>query len=168
MKSKIIVKLIPIFFLQTDKASVLRAAIDYVKQLRERVEELEKQDKKGANTVAASVIVIKKPDLRGINNNRNNNEDSTTTTTTTTTTSTETSSDNDCGSTLPEIEARALGKEVLIEIHCEKEKGIELKLLTHLENLQLCVTGSSVLPFGNSALSITIIAQVHICTQKKN
>lgn len=169
MKSKIIVKLIPIFFLQTDKASVLRAAIDYVKQLRERVEELEKQDKKGANTVAASVIVIKKPDLRGINNNRNNNEDSTTTTTTTTTTtSTETSSDNDCGSTLPEIEARALGKEVLIEIHCEKEKGIELKLLTHLENLQLCVTGSSVLPFGNSALSITIIAQVYICTQKKN
>lgn len=141
---------------------MLRAAIDYVKQLRERVEELEKQDKKGANTVAASVIVIKKPDLRGINNNHNNNEDSTTTT------STETSSDNDCGSTLPEIEARALGKEVLIEIHCEKEKSIELKLLTHLENLQLCVTGSSVLPFGNSALSITVIAQVYICTQKKN
>ncbi|KAK7349120.1 hypothetical protein VNO77_06225 [Canavalia gladiata] len=120
---------------KTDKASVLRAAIDYVKQLQERVEELEKQDKKRG---VESVIFMKKPDPSG-------NEDIIT-------------SDN-C-SILPEMEARVLGKEVLIEIHCEKENGIELKILDHLENLHLIVTGSSVLPFGNSALCITIIAQM--------
>lgn len=76
------------------------------------------------------------------------------------TTSSETSSD-ECG-TLPDIDARVMGKEVLIEIHCEKENGVELKILDQLENLHLCVTGSSVLPFGNSALGITIIAQVYI------
>ncbi|WJX48744.1 hypothetical protein P8452_35268 [Trifolium repens] len=73
---------------KTDKASILRAAIDYVKQLQERVHELEeKQDK-------------------------------------------------------------------------NKQNGIELKLLDHVENLQLFVTGTCVLPFGKSAMSITIIAQM--------
>ncbi|KAG5021464.1 hypothetical protein JHK82_017365 [Glycine max] len=122
---------------KTDKASVLRAAIDYVKQLQERVQELEKQDKKRSTE---SVIFIKKPDPNG------NDED---------TTSTETN----C-SILPEMEARVMGKEVLIEIHCEKENGVELKILDHLENLHLSVTGSSVLPFGNSALCITITTQM--------
>ncbi|RDX69259.1 Transcription factor bHLH25, partial [Mucuna pruriens] len=114
---------------KTDKASVLRAAIDYVKQLKERVQELEKQEKKRS---VESVVFMKKP-----------------------TTSCETS----C-SILPEMEARVLGKEVLVEVHCEKENGIELKILDHLENLHLSVTGSSVLPFGNSALCITITAQM--------
>ncbi|KAJ1429163.1 Myc-type, basic helix-loop-helix [Sesbania bispinosa] len=127
---------------KTDKASVLRAAIDYVKKLQERVQELEKHDKKRASV--ETVIVIKKPDVSG-----NELLDPT---------SSETSCD-DC-SILPEIEARMLGNEVLIEIHCEKQNGIELKIMDHLENLHLSVTGSSVLPFGNSALSLTIIAQV--------
>ncbi|CAJ1951353.1 unnamed protein product [Sphenostylis stenocarpa] len=122
---------------KTDKASVLRAAIDYVKQLQGKVQELENQNKK---STAGTVILLNKTDANG-------NED--------TTNSTETN----C-SILPEMEARVLGKEVLIEIHCEKEYGVELKLLDHLENLHLCVTGSSVLPFGNSALCITITAQM--------
>lgn len=63
---------------------------------------------------------------------------------------------------LPDVEARVMENEVLIEIHCEKEYGVELKILDLLENLHLCVTASSLLPFGNSTLGITIIAQVHI------
>nr|KYP42826.1 Transcription factor bHLH25 [Cajanus cajan] len=103
---------------KTDKASVLRAAIDYVKELKEQIQELEKQDKTRS--------LLKKRDP----------------------------------SNIPEIEARVLGKEVLIEIHCEKQNGIQFILLDHLENLHLTVTASSVLPFGNSALSITITAQM--------
>ncbi|KAK7255180.1 hypothetical protein RIF29_28584 [Crotalaria pallida] len=125
---------------KTDKASILRAAIDYVKQLQERVQDLEKEHKNSSG--ADSVVVIKRSDLCA-------NEDST---------SSEASSEGCC--TLPEIEARVLGTDILIEIHCEKENGIELKILDHLENLQLWVTGSSVLPFGNSTLGITIIAQM--------
>lgn len=119
---------------------MLRAAIDYVKQLKEKVEELEKQNRK---SVAETVILVNKTDSNG-------NEDTTNPT------------ETNC-SILPEMEARVLGKEVLIEIHCEKEYGVELKILDHLENIHLCVTGSSVLPFGNSALCITITAQVCCC-----
>ncbi|KEH28663.1 helix loop helix DNA-binding domain protein [Medicago truncatula] len=132
---------------KTDKASILREAIDYVKQLKERVDELEKQDK---NVGVTPVMVLRKPYSCG---NNNYNED---------TNSSETSCDGDCkNNILPEIEAKVIGKEVLIEIHCEKQNGIELKLFNHIENLQLFVTGSSVLPFGKSAISITIIAQVY-------
>ncbi|KAL2338183.1 hypothetical protein Fmac_012629 [Flemingia macrophylla] len=105
-----------------DKASVLEAAIDYLKELKERVQELEKEEKRRS--------VVK----RG-----NENTESI---------------------FLPEMEARVMGNEALIEIHCEKQNGIELKLLEHLESLHLTVTATSVLPFGNSALCITIIAQI--------
>lgn len=118
-----------------------------MKQLKERVQELEKQEKKNG---VEKVIVIKKPDLRG-NEDTTNSGDIITTS----------SDHDDCSTILPEIAARALGKEVLIEIHCEKENGTELKILDHLENLHLSVNGSSVLPFGNSALSVTVIAQVN-------
>lgn len=123
---------------KTDKASVLRAAIDYVKQLKEKVQDLEKESRKSAEE---TVILVNK-------SNPNGNEEIT-----------NSSTETNC-SILPEMEARVLGKEVLIEIHCEKEYGVELKILDHLENLHLCVTGSSVLPFGNSALCITITAQM--------
>ncbi|AES86497.2 putative transcription factor bHLH family [Medicago truncatula] len=126
-----------------DKASLLREAIDYVKQLKEHVEELEKQDK---NVGVTPVMVLRQPYSCGINEYTNSGE---------------TSCGDDCNHhILPDIEARVIGKEVLIEIHCEKQNGIELKLLNHIENLQLFVTGSSVLPFGKSAISITIIARM--------
>ncbi|KAI5392411.1 transcription factor bHLH19 isoform X3 [Lathyrus oleraceus] len=49
-------------------------------------------------------------------------------------------SDN-CGTSnhniLPNVKARVLQKQVLITIHCEKQKSVMLKILTHLENLHL-------------------------------
>ncbi|XP_016177509.2 transcription factor bHLH18 [Arachis ipaensis] len=134
---------------KTDKASILRAAIDYVKQLQERVQELEKQNKKRSRE---SVILVKKS--KNINNEKILLEESTIISTS------ETRRSEDGGTGLPDIEARFMGKDVLIEIHCEKENGIEMKILNQLENLHLFVTGSSVLPFGNSALGITIIAKM--------
>ncbi|XP_027343461.1 transcription factor bHLH18-like [Abrus precatorius] len=128
---------------KTDKSSILREAINYVKQLQERVTELEQQNKRGKD----SIIILKRTDLYA------NNEDNT---------SSETNSEDCCRTSemLPDIEARMMENEVLIEIHCEKEDGVELKILEQLENLHLSVTGSSVLPFGNSTLGITIIAQM--------
>ncbi|KHN22417.1 Transcription factor bHLH25 [Glycine soja] len=115
-----------------DKSSMLGKAIDYVKQLQERVTELEQRKKRGKE----SMIILKKSEANS----------------------------EDCcraNKMLPDVEARVTENEVLIEIHCEKEDGLELiKILDHLENLHLCVTASSVLPFRNSTLSITIIAQM--------
>ncbi|XP_058728867.1 transcription factor bHLH18-like [Vicia villosa] len=141
---------------KTDKASILRAAIDYVKHLQQRVHDLEKQDK---NVGVTSNMVLDKPNLYGIiDNNEDKNFGQT---------SSDDDDHDDCNNNnnnnnniLPEIEARVMGKEVLVEIHCEKQIGIELKVLKHIENLELFVTGSSVLSFGKSDLSITIIAQM--------
>ncbi|KHN08182.1 Transcription factor bHLH25 isoform B [Glycine soja] len=60
----------------------------------------------------------------------------------------------------PKVEARVSGKDVLIRVTCEKQKDIVLKLLAKLEAHNLCIVCSNVLPFGNSALSITSIAMV--------
>ncbi|XP_050898517.1 transcription factor bHLH25 isoform X1 [Lathyrus oleraceus] len=72
-------------------------------------------------------------------------------------------SDN-CGTSnhniLPNVKARVLQKQVLITIHCEKQKSVMLKILTHLENLHLLVLSSSVLQFGKVNFDITIVAQM--------
>ncbi|CAL5210562.1 unnamed protein product [Lathyrus oleraceus] len=72
-------------------------------------------------------------------------------------------SDN-CGTSnnniLPNVKARVLQKQVLITIHCEKQKSVMLKILTHLENLHLLVLSSSLLQFGKSSFNITIVAQM--------
>lgn len=62
---------------------------------------------------------------------------------------------------LPEVKARVSENEVLIIIHCEKQKGLMNKILPQLENLHLSVISSSVLPFGKFTLDITIVAQVN-------
>ncbi|OIW09057.1 hypothetical protein TanjilG_16284 [Lupinus angustifolius] len=129
---------------KTDKVSILHEAINYVKQLQERVSELEKVNNKGYNE---SIIFINKIEIFGDENG----------------TFSETSSEDCCRpiiELLPDVEARVFGNEVVIEIHCDKENGIEYQILEQLQNFHLSVTGSSVLPFGNSTLGITIIAQM--------
>ncbi|XP_061339406.1 transcription factor bHLH25-like [Gastrolobium bilobum] len=120
-----------------DKATVLGEAINYVKQLQERIAMLEQESKKKSSN---SMIFIKKSISHP-------------------------SCSHDYwepNQVLPEVEARGieLEKELLIRIHCEKRKGILLKLLTLLKNIHLSIASSSVLPFGKNTLNITIIAQM--------
>lgn len=61
---------------------------------------------------------------------------------------------------LPEIEARFSGKEVLIRVHCERKKGVLEKIVSEIEKLNLSVVNSSAMAFGDSAMDVTIIAQV--------
>ena len=65
---------------------------------------------------------------------------------------------------LPDVKVKVSVSEnnILIYINCEKENGIQHKILDMLQNLHLFVTNTSVLPFGNSTLAITIIAKVCI------
>ncbi|XVF61440.1 hypothetical protein PTKIN_Ptkin08bG0129600 [Pterospermum kingtungense] len=125
-----------------DKASVLGDAIKYVKQLQERLKELEEQTKK---RTVESVVYVKKSQLSA------DDESS----------SCEDNSDGppSDAAALPEIEARVSDNDVLIRIHCENQKGFVPKILNEIENLYLSVVNSSVLPFGNSTLDMTIIAQ---------
>ncbi|KAG4399372.1 hypothetical protein GLYMA_08G215400v4 [Glycine max] len=117
------------------KATVLREALNYMQQLQQRIAVLEKAG--GNKNKSIKSLIITKSRLCSA--------------------SCET---NSISEVLPEVEARGLGKEVLIRIYCEKRKGIILKLLALLKDLHLSIASSSVLPFGNSILNIIIIAQM--------
>ncbi|KAK7286950.1 hypothetical protein RJT34_22322 [Clitoria ternatea] len=129
---------------KTEKAYVLGEAISYMKQLQERVNELENHNKR---KTADSVIFIKKFQVCS-------KEESM---------SCETNSEGGYRSStslLPQVEARVMEREVLIGIHCKKEKDIVFKIVALLQNLHLSLASSSVLPFGTSTLKVTIIAQM--------
>ncbi|KAK6923205.1 Myc-type, basic helix-loop-helix (bHLH) domain [Dillenia turbinata] len=113
-----------------DKATILEDAIKYMKRLQERVNELEQVTEK---KVIESVVLVAKS-------------------------SEESTGKEECH--LPEIEARVLDKDVLIRVHCKKEKGVLRKVMSKVEELHLNVINSNALPFGNSSLHITIIAQL--------
>ncbi|KAG6646903.1 hypothetical protein I3843_07G040100 [Carya illinoinensis] len=124
-----------------DKASVLGDSIKYVKELQERVILLEEQTKK---RTVESVVFVKKSQLSADDE----------------TSSCDENFEGRSDEALPEIEARISDKDVLIRIHCEKNRGVVVKILGEIEKLHLSVVNSSVLPFGNSTLDITVIAQM--------
>ncbi|CAI0430704.1 unnamed protein product [Linum tenue] len=126
-----------------DKASVLGDAIKYVKHLQEKIKQLEEQTKK---RTVESVVLVKRYHLPAADDDDDHSNSS---------------SNKGCSdSTLPEIEARASERDVMIRIHCEKQPGVLAKVLSEVESLRLSIVNSSVLPFGNSTLDITIVAQM--------
>lgn len=124
-----------------DKASVLGDTIKYVKQLQERVKALEEQTKK---RTVESFVFVKKSQFPGDDDSSSCDENF----------------DGRSDEALPEIEIKVSDKDVLIRVHCEKQKGVTVNILSELEKLQLSELNTSILPFGNSTLHITIIAQV--------
>ncbi|KAK9077253.1 hypothetical protein SSX86_005590 [Deinandra increscens subsp. villosa] len=123
-----------------DKASVLGDAIKHMKTLQEKVKALEDQIKKRPNT--ESVVFVKRYDVSGDIGE------------------TSSSDDGPIHEQLPEIEARFMGNNVLIRIHCEKKAGVVEKILTELEKLHISVSNTTSMTFANYALDITVTAQI--------
>ncbi|KAH6833140.1 hypothetical protein C2S53_003004 [Perilla frutescens var. hirtella] len=113
-----------------DKASVLEDAIEYMKHLEEKVKGLEEKAKK-ITAMESVIFIIKKDD----------------------------DDDDDDDPALPVMEARFCEKELLISIHCERRKGVLEKIVGEIEKLHLSVVNSSVMAYGHSSLSITVIAE---------
>lgn len=124
-----------------DKASVLGDAIKYVKHLQEHVKALEEQV---AKKTVESAVLVKKSQVTADDDLSSSDENF----------------DICSGQPLPEIEARVSDKDVLIRIHCEKQKGCVPYILSQVEKLNLTILNSSVLPFGTTTHDITIVAQV--------
>lgn len=129
-----------------DKASVLDDAIKYVKKLREKLNVLEQQTPK--DTVQSVVYVNKSP-LSSEDCKTSSIENSS-----------KASVDDRLGLLTPEIEARVVGRNVLVRIHCENKKGLLVKCLSELEKLQLTVVNASILSFSETALDLTLSAQM--------
>lgn len=128
-----------------DKTSVLGEAVKYLKQLQARVKTLEEQS---TGQTIESVVLVKKSQLLL--------EDEATVISA--------SSDENfvpkSSEQLPEIEARVCNKNVLLRIHCEKHKGVLVKILGEMEKLNLAIINTNVARFGSLALDITIIAEM--------
>ncbi|MFS7920601.1 putative transcription factor bHLH family [Helianthus anomalus] len=124
-----------------DKASVLGDAIKHMKTLQDKVKTLEEQIKKRPNT--ESVVFVKRYDVSADIGETTSSSD-----------------DGPIHEQLPEIEARFVGNNVLIRIHCEKKAGVIEKILTEIEKLHLSVNNSSSMTFANYALDMTVIAQM--------
>jgi hypothetical protein len=134
-----------------DKASVLGDAVKYVKELQERLRVLEEKNKNSTSDHVECVVTVNGPQLSYESSSSDESE------------ADQAGSDNNDEVLGPhDVEARILDKDVLIRIHCKKQKGLLLKVLFEIQKLHLFVVNSSVLPFGDSILDITIVAQVKI------
>ncbi|KAK2410303.1 transcription factor bHLH18 [Trifolium repens] len=125
-----------------DKASVLTDSIKYMKELKDSLKVLEEQNKKQE---AESVVVLNKQKLCSndvIDNSSSCDE-----------------SIEGAKESILQVEARVSGKEMLIRIHCQKQKGLLVKIMAEIQSFQLFFVNSSVVPFGDS-MDITIIAQM--------
>ncbi|KAI5417834.1 hypothetical protein KIW84_042450 [Lathyrus oleraceus] len=123
-----------------DKATILEDAIIHLNQLKEQVKNLEEQV---ADTKVESAVFVKRSIIFA-------NDDSSST------------YDENSDQSLPKIEARVSGKDMLIKIHCHKLRGgTATAILYKLEKHHLSIQSSSVLPFGNNYIDITIVAEVN-------
>jgi hypothetical protein len=61
---------------------------------------------------------------------------------------------------VPTVEASIHGDTVLMKICCKERRGVLIMVFSEVENQDLSIINTSVLPFTDSCLSITITAKV--------
>ncbi|KAL6502440.1 hypothetical protein OROHE_024445 [Orobanche hederae] len=126
-----------------DKASVLGDAVKYLKQLQEKNKILEDQTKTKS---MEKFVLVRKYEVYADGENSSSDENFYNVAPTVT-------------ESLPEIQARVCDKDVLIIINCEKRKGVLGKAVAEIEKLNLSVFNSCVMSYGDSALSMTLLAK---------
>ncbi|KAI3722717.1 hypothetical protein L2E82_33761 [Cichorium intybus] len=129
-----------------DKATVLEDAANYIQELQGRVKELEGlSDLKRKNMQESAISAGKRSRLScsdddGSSSNEANFEESS----------------SPCN---PEIEVRVSGCNLLVEIYSRKNCTTLVKVLREMQKLGLSVISSSTMPFTDTILLITIVAQ---------
>ncbi|CAL4929948.1 unnamed protein product [Urochloa decumbens] len=125
---------------KTDKISLLGSTIEYVKQLEEKVKTLEGQNAR--RTSEPPTIFESKCRIS--------------------TDSSDASGESTfgAGGFSPTVEASVHGDTILLKICCMERRGVLVTLISELENQGLSIINTSVLPFTDSCLNITITAKV--------
>ena len=135
-----------------DKSSVLGEAIKHIKQLQERVKNLEEDN--GRKMVESGVLVkqsqvaLEDDDLSSSGDNVNEDPSKT-----------NSYQDEDF---LSGIDVRVWKNNLLLKLQCERQEAILPKILTVLEKNHLLISTVHVTPFGDKNFDITVIAQVNI------
>nr|XP_009395204.1 PREDICTED: transcription factor bHLH18-like [Musa acuminata subsp. malaccensis] len=125
---------------KTDKVSLLGDAINYIRQLEEKVKTLE--EKASEKTVASTNLVEKSEHLRACHHISS-------------------SEANPSSRAFPKVTASLDGNSsILVRIQCEKRKGLFVKVLSEIEKHHLSVVNTSAMPFAASSLNIAVTAQI--------
>ncbi|KAL6867428.1 hypothetical protein ACP4OV_015452 [Aristida adscensionis] len=128
---------------KTDKISLLGSTIEYVKQLEEKVKALEEQ---GTRRTSEPVVFESRchisPDADGSGPSGS------------------AASGDDGGGSGATVEASVHGDTVLLKICCAERRGVLVMVISELESQGLSIINTSVLPFTDSYLNITITAKI--------
>nr|XP_043616229.1 transcription factor bHLH18-like [Erigeron canadensis] len=145
-----------------DKASVLEDAANHIRELQDRVKELEGLSSSvNAWDAKQSVVLISK-NSRLITNNNNDDDLSPTTDHEANSESADCSVDDvsSKSSSGDEIEVRMSQNHVLIRIQSQKNSLSITKVLSTIHKIGLSVISSSTMPFANTATLFMIVAQI--------
>ncbi|KAK9054169.1 hypothetical protein SSX86_025246 [Deinandra increscens subsp. villosa] len=124
-----------------DKATLLEDASNYIKELQDRVKELEGLRPTKRKDVQECVVSMKR------SNNSSPEE-------------TESGESTDPCELSPEIEVRISGSSVLVRIQCKNKISSLVNTVNLMQKLGLSVISSNTMPFANTTILITVIAQI--------
>lgn len=130
-----------------DKATILGDAVKYVRELQDKVKGLEEDgahNTTGGGGIQSAVLVTRQqchiPEDEAMASSHGGG-------------------DGDGGMQLPEIEARLSERSVLLRIHCYSGRGLLVRVISEVEQMQLSITHTNVMPFPASTAIITITAK---------
>ncbi|KAI7756260.1 hypothetical protein M8C21_011627, partial [Ambrosia artemisiifolia] len=133
---------------KTDKETVLEDAANYIKELQDHVKQLEGLLGIRRKNMQESVITGKRSRLSSSDDNGScSNEPNF-----------EESSYSPCN---PEIQVSASGCRLLVEIYSSKNCISLSKVLSEMKKLGLSIISCSTMPFADTTLLVTIVAQVN-------
>jgi len=133
-----------------DKATILSDATKYVKELQEKLRDLEAGGSNG-RSIVETVVLVKRPCRHDAA--AKPEEDGSPLS------ASSAAPAAAARKQLPEIEARFSDKSVMVRIDCEDGKGVAVKVLAEIEGLQLTVVHANVMLFSACTLIIAITAK---------
>ncbi|KAH9608317.1 hypothetical protein KSS87_016708 [Heliosperma pusillum] len=134
-----------------DKTTILSEAIKHMKQLKEKVEALEEVTSKQN---VQSMVMVKKSKM--VVDNDNDNDDSSCILED----NYVLGGGNVISKSVPEIEAMVSYKTLILNLYCEKQKGILSKIFGEMEKHGIIVLHCTVESLGNSVDKHTIVGQM--------
>ncbi|CAN6345216.1 unnamed protein product [Urochloa humidicola] len=129
-----------------DKATILSDAAKYVKELQQRLKDMEEAAAAGSNARS-----VKKPCNGGAVVVPDENGSPSTTSA---------SSPGSPKPALPEIQARFSENTAMVRVHCRSSKGVAGTVFAEVEELGLSIVHANVMPFSACTVIITINAKI--------
>ncbi|KAD2805617.1 hypothetical protein E3N88_38994 [Mikania micrantha] len=132
-----------------DKASVLEDASNHIKQLQDRVKELEGLLGNKRKDGQECVISMKRSRIINSDDEYSSSEEA----------DSRESTNPPCKS-FPETEVRVSGTSVLVRIQCQKNISSMVNTLTQMHKLGLSIISSSSMPFAKNTVLIIVVAEI--------